>query len=755
MILTNGGRYYTFRTKFETPFNFTIKDGKLVNGGLANLISMVSKGSAEQNITLDNLDISLIGTGTADTTLITRYNSDSTTNTGKLNMTLKNCDIDTTASTASIRIFQAGRYDGMFNVNYTVIGGTVKTASYHSNMFYAENGSTLTFLPGADGKNTLISLPTGSTLSQITYYDGDGKNIYMVEQSTDGTYDVYIPESLVTPYGAIPWSKSSRVDYPFHAFRDNGNGTYTYITSSANYFANGGMESSLRSEASSVVLMRRDFCTTNYQGNISNNPNSILIDLGGYTLSMTHSFGAIQLIAKHNTTTNLTIKNGTVLLQKRNFITFYSAASVPAGEGKVFNVTLENLTFKYDEGATVTSPYKFTSTELAYEVNLNISDCTFDYSENCPSGATAIIATAPKLVTFNPKVIGCRFIANDLDSVKIADDLSALTFYRNSRNEYITIQLPIDAESPKFSPNTDLGNMNFVKLRGDGEYAVYYLRDISKLVSPKVSLTLYSDFVYNIYVPVKDSVVGITLDGKTYNLTDLTIVEVEGVKYYHITKRIAVSYACDEYVLSIEMQLFEGSTHTLSWKVGIISYVQRLIDGNHTVTTKALAKDILSYIRATYIYAQIDENAVKMIDAIIGENYDASSTPNTSINAAISVNGLSSATLELGESPAFRFYIDGSYDPSLYKFTVNGNSVNTEILTDSDSRTYIRVSMYAYAMTYTVCYTVEGTDIVGEYNLKAYYEFAKTTNNPDLVSLVERLWKYSESALAYKAEATA
>ena len=64
--------------------------------------------------------------------------------------------------------------------------------------------------------------------------------------------------------------------------------------------------------------------------------------------------------------------------------------------------------------------------------------------------------------------------------------------------------------------------------------------------------------------------------------------------------------------------------------------------------------------------------------------------------------------------------------------------------------TYLSVSLYAFEMIGTVEYTVVGTDVTGGYNLSAYLDFAKTLDDPALVALVERLWKYSESALVYK-----
>ena len=61
--------------------------------------------------------------------------------------------------------------------------------------------------------------------------------------------------------------------------------------------------------------------------------------------------------------------------------------------------------------------------------------------------------------------------------------------------------------------------------------------------------------------------------------------------------------------------------------------------------------------------------------------------------------------------------------------------------------------MYAYEISEDIAYSVDGTEISGEFNIKAYYEFAKTQNDDALVSIVERLWKYSESANEYRLDA--
>ena len=159
-------------------------------------------------------------------------------------------------------------------------------------------------------------------------------------------------------------------------------------------------------------------------------------------------------------------------------------------------------------------------------------------------------------------------------------------------------------------------------------------------------------------------------------------------------------------------------------------------------------------MRAAYAYAELDSATIAMLDGIIGEDYDKHSVPGTDCEALLGTAGLSSAQLMLGDAPTFVFCTDGSYSHELYSFTVGGAPVEAEAVA-KDGKVYLYVKLHAYRMTDAVRYEVEGTEIVGEYNLKSYYEFAKGENDDALVSLVERLWKYAESAKAYKAEANA
>ena len=147
-------------------------------------------------------------------------------------------------------------------------------------------------------------------------------------------------------------------------------------------------------------------------------------------------------------------------------------------------------------------------------------------------------------------------------------------------------------------------------------------------------------------------------------------------------------------------------------------------------------------------YITAASNVHEAINAIIGENYDENNAPEMKDEAVLDVEGLSKATVSLGAKISFVFY--PTEDAEKYTFTIGGAKLETEIAEGG----YIIVTTYAYAIKETVEYTVEGTDITGSYNLKAYYDYMLGEGNgsAELLTLVERLFKYSESCEAYRNE---
>ena len=300
--------------------------------------------------------------------------------------------------------------------------------------------------------------------------------------------------------------------------------------------------------------------------------------------------------------------------------------------------------------------------------------------------------------------------------------------------------------------NITLVNGAILVKKGDAYVVEEYKEDTSKF-TPLSNLTLYSDIQYNIYIPALDQIISATINGQVITSFEGYIdITVGGQKYYKVPVALGVANAMRDISLEIKYESELGGEKTLAYTLNIVKYANAILAGNYLEVEKTLIKDILSYIRSAYVYANTEQTAsvVATINAIIGENYDETSKP-TDIESAEKTNGLDSITMELGNAPAFIFYIADGYTADQYVIRVNGFTPDYEVITEGE-RTYIKVTMYAYAMVDTITYSIKGTDIKGEYNIKAYYEFALTKGEA-LTNLVERLWKYAESANAYR-EAT-
>ena len=164
---------------------------------------------------------------------------------------------------------------------------------------------------------------------------------------------------------------------------------------------------------------------------------------------------------------------------------------------------------------------------------------------------------------------------------------------------------------------------------------------------------------------------------------------------------------------------------------------------------KALIKDILSYIRAAYAFFGTDDaDAIAAIDAILGKDYDENNAHNEEGNVEPITPGLKAAAFALDATPAIRFYLKDGADATDYAFYVNGARVSTVTGTDKNGA-YVEIDVYAYALCDTVTYTVNGEE-GGSYHIASYYRFAEESGDASLVALVDRMWKYFQSAREYR-----
>ena len=121
-------------------------------------------------------------------------------------------------------------------------------------------------------------------------------------------------------------------------------------------------------------------------------------------------------------------------------------------------------------------------------------------------------------------------------------------------------------------------------------------KDLTESFRPKMSITLNSDFVINVYIPVK-STVNFTFDGVLYenleNYESTAIINEE--LYYKVTKELPAPEAAQEIPLSVSAD-FDGTSLVGSFVFSIPKYAANVLNSSSSEIEKTLVKDALSYI---------------------------------------------------------------------------------------------------------------------------------------------------------------
>ena len=287
------------------------------------------------------------------------------------------------------------------------------------------------------------------------------------------------------------------------------------------------------------------------------------------------------------------------------------------------------------------------------------------------------------------------------------------------------------------------------------EYAENYVdSEVSKVdFVPKTSVTLDRNLIYNVYVPVADELKCFVLDGVQYNdfesIKERIVTLSDGKKYYRFEIELSASEAGRNVVLEAAICI-GGNDYSGTWTMNVPKYAEKVIAMGNEFEAQ-LVKDILSYIRAAYVYFDTEDEAVmSKIDNILGGNYDENNEPALRGSAIAPTNGLTAVTYVLSSTPVIRFYVSDTNNK--YEFYADGVKLNT--INDSDAEgNYIEMDVYAYAMGKTITYTINGIES-GSYHINSYYTFVTTDEeykeNTNLINLVARFAKYCESAALYR-----
>ena len=811
------------RSEQNPVFNWTFKNGTVVTGKYQFLL-LGWGGSAvgsdfEINITYNGVTFDRADTGAVKEVPLLQVNKSSFK--GVANVTYNDCIYDMTGDIggvvpSTLILFNANGHGSGQNLstNIYVNGGDIYFSDFVSGRAYLYNDidtttstATVTFGKGTNGY-TNLHLPSTYEFTHAKQYllnDGDAYMVFDHRTANGAVAKVVEAKdiSLETEYGTLPAQYMDIQKYPFVILvKATGTDTWTLL---ANQVDGLGANSDPWVDAlitkwwlyngDVVFLQRRNVDFTN-RVSCSNciRPNvNLTIDMAGYTIvGSEDSNGTLYFATK--ATTNYgggngndhrtwTFKNGTIQTKSSCFILF--GHNVKITDNPTVNLNFDNVTFDRADGATKEQPFvQFNSvTDSEFTANVTYNDCTFDIRGELPSPRLYLFTVCNNvnsLLTANVVVNGGKILADDTDPLQLylhgSKNLGSFAMNEGSNGELLQLVLPAGTQNNFIKGGDNTANLvnipghpyaySYWKISSDGVNDTYKLVPYwmtTSQATPKTSVTLTSDLIYNIYLPTA-RVTAAKINGEVVNLGSAPRVTLDnGLEYWHITVEAGLLGAGDEIELVTTINVGGSAREDATRKLSIVKYAKTVLASNPTETEAKLVKDMLAYVKAACVFASetMDVNTdatVAAVEAIIGTDYAVA--PDTSAEVKQSTDGLASATLFLGDMAAYVFYpeLDGEgnpkYDLNAYKFAIGDHTVNT-VITEIEGKTAIMVYTYAFAMTKTVTYTIEGTDISGEYNLAAYLAHANTLDNDSLVALVKALWQYSESAMAYKTEQAA
>ena len=696
------------------------------------------------------------------------------------------CTFDFTGAESDGKMFAFATNKTNVVATFTFEGGSI-IANAINDYSLVTQGAEDTVIVKMNAESEYITLTqlTSSQSPKITLAVENGKTYGFVASKTEGSYTVFtLAAPTVTEYGEIPANYSAE-KYPFAVFDENGNflGAYATLfdvtnpfnndgafTGAANYLINniwdgGGWGDSPKA---ACILMRRNYVmgANERHDNLSLVQGLLTIDLGGYELTAPASIALFDatikpVVAGTNDSTvfpsEFSIIGGDIVLQNSPLVKF--VALTGRTERPDDYVATKTFTFNFEDvnvkvignTANLTADFGKNSTTPNAIGNtfVNFIDCTLDITE--AMDGIVLFGLGSDTVDNNVTISGGEIIAGDtafdLYNV-IANNDASLLFKKNADGNYTELVLSAGAVAPAVALND--GTLAFEK-RSETDTAVTYklvLKATQNLAfTPKTSITLGSELVYNIYVPAVDYLKSFTVDGVVYE--DLVpVVLDDGNFYYHVKVSLPAKEAARNIVLKVTVTVSDKD-YIGTWTVSIPKYAASLLETSVNKAEKTLVRDVLAYIRAAYAYfGTTDEEQMAKIDTLLGE-YSAKPTVEGS-TTAVAV-GLKSATFVLDGTPSMRFYLADGVDASKYEFFIGSKRVNAEVSKDGK---YVDIDVYAYALCESVTYTIDG-EVAGSFHINAYYTYVSGSSytgadKAELVKLTEAFWRYLQSARDFR-----
>ena len=731
-------------------------------------------GTKACNIKFTGIDFTPYGT-ISEFTMIKARGSFSSTQKATFGVTFDSCNLNY-ASLSKLTVIDDSCAVGSVTTAVEFKGGNIYAQSFDTLKIINGAGKedTSLFTRGSNNARTEFTVKYTSTAPTVTFNTDDGVK-HLASASIDNATEeskrttTYRLTSFKTPYGYVP---ENHKDKAFSLFYNDlhiaSYGVYLNAEKKIQELTYPNAKGIYQGETLTLYMINDYEHTDTPYANFAQIDGTFVLDLGGKTLTMksNHLFDVVGK-AVNNTvlqTTNVVVKNGTILTNDKPIMQISSkgtSGNFGYNGVKPFSFTYENVTFDKMASASAYTPLisigQFDETGLKnIYISAVFTNCSFTDFDS-----TIFDFSVSNYIDADIVINGGSITSNKLSEtsiIKVSDANDTLTFGKNADGSYTKLILPKGASTPTIKFNGD--TLVFSKISESSDSVTYILRDknAAKLdYVPKMSITLESNLVVNIYVP-KENLVAFNLDGKEYgdlSLVEAKLVTVDGKDYYRMQIKLPANEAAREITLKAVITL-DDTNASGTFTFSVLKYCAKVLASSSAdQIEKTLAKDILAYIKSAYVYFGSDMTDINAdaIDDLLG-NYihtfeKASGESNTSA-------GLHSAQFILLENPVIRFYLSYGKTKDDYTFKQDGktlkySSYGSEII-DGVTYNYVDISLYAYQLIGEITYT-DGT-YNGSYHINSYYDFITTDTehkeNANLIDVVEKLYNYCKSAAAYR-----
>ena len=228
------------------------------------------------------------------------------------------------------------------------------------------------------------------------------------------------------------------------------------------------------------LLRDYDFNSSKHSGDKSTiaSRKGLTIDLNGYTVRLTDT-SLINVGADNADTFNYVIKNGTVIIDGGQV--FENLRSKAAGEGKIYNMAFENVTFEVADNSTLLEIFvPSTSPDGAtIKQNFTFTDCVFNVDRtNLPKAPTVLFPSGTKNVVTTYKFIGGSINLTSVVKFAISDAIEQFSFEQNAGGKYTTISVSEWNDKPIDSfVRVGAGYKHFALAKTENHVSTYELKD--------------------------------------------------------------------------------------------------------------------------------------------------------------------------------------------------------------------------------------------------------------------------------------